>query len=66
MSNSTDNIYQDLLLLAPTQANGSVAASFPIGIDLATVGTGESGGGPGSRPPGPPPGGGQAGTPPAP
>ena len=49
----TDNIYQDLLLLAPVQANGSVAASFPIGIDLATVGTGESGGG-------------QPGTPPAP
>jgi protocatechuate 3,4-dioxygenase beta subunit len=55
--NSTDNIYQDLLLLTTTKAGQGYAATFPIGIDLATVGTGQgsNGGGPG----GPPPNGGQ-------
>jgi protocatechuate 3,4-dioxygenase beta subunit len=47
--NSTDNIYQDLLLLNPTQSGGGYAATFPIGIDVSTVGTGQSqqNGGPG-------------------
>lgn len=33
--NSTDNIYRDLLLLAPIQTAGGVAATFPIGVDLS-------------------------------
>lgn len=47
--NSTDNIYQDLLLLNPSQSGDSYAATFPIGIDVSTLGTGESqqNGGPG-------------------
>jgi protocatechuate 3,4-dioxygenase beta subunit len=53
--NSTDNIYQDLLLLTTTQSGDGYAAAFDIGIDPSTVGTGESGGGGG--PGGPPPGG---------
>lgn len=63
--NSTDNIYQDLLLLATTQSGDGYAATFPIGIDLSTIGTGQEndglrgGGGPGAPPPndGPRPGG---------
>lgn len=48
--NSTDNIYQELLLLSPTQSGDGYAATFPMGIDLSTVGTGESqGGGPGDQ-----------------
>ncbi len=56
---STDGIYQDTLLLDPTTAGDGYAATFPIGIDLATVGTGQNGGGPGGGPGGggPPPGG---------
>ena len=57
--NSTDNIYQDLLLLTTTKTDQGYAATFDIGIDPSTVGTGESGGpgGPGGPPPGgPPPG----------
>ncbi len=38
--NSADNIYQDLLLLTTTQSGDGYAATFPIGIDLSTVGTG--------------------------
>jgi len=49
--NSTDNIYQDLLLLNTTQADGGYAASFDIGIDPSTVGSGEMGG-PGGPPSG--------------
>lgn len=51
--NSTDNIYQDLLLLTTTPSGDGYAATFPIGIDLSTIGTGESGGqgGPGGPPP---------------
>ncbi|MDQ5851108.1 MAG: twin-arginine translocation pathway signal protein [Chloroflexota bacterium] len=54
--NSTDNIYQDLLLLTTTQTADGYAATFPIGVDLSTLGTGESGGagGPGGPPPGGP------------
>lgn len=54
--NSTDNIYQDLLLLTTTQTSNGYAATFPIGIDLSTVGTGESNSGPGGQggPGGPP------------
>lgn len=54
--NSTDNIYQDLLLLSPTHNSSGIAAMFPIGIDLSTVGTGQSqpGGGPGGGGPGGP------------
>jgi protocatechuate 3,4-dioxygenase beta subunit len=59
--NSTDTIYQDLLLLTTTKTEQGYAATFDIGIDPSTVGTGESGGpgGPGGPPPGgsPPPGG---------
>jgi protocatechuate 3,4-dioxygenase beta subunit len=55
--NSTDNIYQELLLLTATQNGQGYAANFDIGIDPSTVGTGETGGpnGPGG-PGGPPPG----------
>ena len=38
--NSTDNIYEDLLLLTTTQSGNGYAATFPIAIDLSTVGTG--------------------------
>ncbi len=56
--NSTDNIYQDLLLLTTTQSGDGYAATFPIGIDVSSIGSGqESGGGPG----GPPPSGGPGG-----
>jgi hypothetical protein len=56
--NSTDNIYQELLLLTTSKTDQGYAATFDIGIDPSTVGTGESGGpgGPGSPPPGAPPG----------
>jgi protocatechuate 3,4-dioxygenase beta subunit len=57
--NSTDNIYQDLLLLTTTKTDQGYAATFDMGIDPSTVGAGESGGpgGPGGPPPGgPPPG----------
>lgn len=59
--NSTDDIYQDLLLLTTTQTDQGYAAAFDIGLDLSTMGTGGSEGGPGGRPPGggpPPPRGG--------
>lgn len=52
--NSTDNIYQDLLLLTTTKTDQGYAATFPIGIDLSTVGTGQNSGGPGGPPPGGP------------
>ena len=42
--NSTDNIYQELLLLSATQTAEGYAATFPIGVDLSTIGTGEAGG----------------------
>ncbi len=48
--NSTDNIYQDLLLLTTTKTDQGYAAAFDIGIDPTTVGTGQSGGGPGGPP----------------
>jgi hypothetical protein len=38
--NSTDNIYQDLLLLETTASGDGYAATFPIGIDLTTIGSG--------------------------
>ena len=61
--NSTDNIYQDLLLLTSTKTDQGYAAAFDLGIDRSTLGTGESqGGGPG----GPPPNGGSGGPPPRP
>lgn len=59
--NSTDGIYQDLLLLTTTPTDQGYAAAFNIGLDLSTMGTGGSEGGPGGRPPGggpPPPRGG--------
>jgi protocatechuate 3,4-dioxygenase beta subunit len=55
--NSTDSIYQELLLLTTTEAGDGYAATFEIGIDPATVGTGESGGPGGGGPGGSPPGG---------
>ncbi|MCB0196640.1 MAG: intradiol ring-cleavage dioxygenase [Anaerolineae bacterium] len=55
--NSTDNIYQDLLLLNTTQTAEGYAATFDIGLDLSTMGTGSSEGGPGGGPGGRPPGG---------
>jgi protocatechuate 3,4-dioxygenase beta subunit len=48
--NSTDSIYQDLLLLTTNKTDTGYAATFDIGIDPTTVGTGESGG-PGGPPP---------------
>ena len=55
--NSNDNIYQDLLLLTTTKTDTGYAAAFSLGIDLSTLGTGESGGqgGPGGGGPGGPP-----------
>jgi protocatechuate 3,4-dioxygenase beta subunit len=50
--NSTDNIYEDLLLLTTTPTNEGYAATFAIGIDPTTLGTGSSGN---SRPGGPRP-----------
>jgi protocatechuate 3,4-dioxygenase beta subunit len=44
--NSTDNIYQDLLLLTTTQTGDGYAAGFDIGIDPSTVGGGSTGGPP--------------------
>lgn len=51
--NSTDTIYQDLLLLTTSKTAQGYAATFAIGIDPSTVGTGQSGGpgGPGGPPP---------------
>jgi protocatechuate 3,4-dioxygenase beta subunit len=51
--NKADNIYQDLLLLTVNKTDQGYAATFPIGLDLSTIGTGQSGapGGPGSGPP---------------
>ncbi len=37
--NSRDIIYEDLLLLETTQSGDGYAATFPIGIDLTTIGT---------------------------
>jgi len=54
MLNSTDNIYQELLLLTTTKTDQGYAARFDIGIDPSTVGTGQSGGRPGGGPGGPP------------
>jgi protocatechuate 3,4-dioxygenase beta subunit len=50
--NSTDSIYQDLLLLTTTKTVQGYAAAFPIGIDVSTLSTGQSnnGGGPGGPP----------------
>ena len=53
--NSTDNIYQDLLLLTTTKTDQGYAAAFDIGIDPYDVGAGQSGG--------PPPGGRATSTP---
>jgi protocatechuate 3,4-dioxygenase beta subunit len=55
--NNTDNIYNDLLLLAANQSNEGYAATFDIGLDLSdsSVGQPDGGGGPGGG--GPPPGG---------
>ncbi len=51
--NSTDHIYQDLLLLDTTQSGDGYTATFPIGIDLSTVGSGQNSGPDGQG--GPPP-----------
>jgi protocatechuate 3,4-dioxygenase beta subunit len=60
MLNSRDSIYQSLLLLDTTQTDQGYAATFPLGINLATLGSGQSGGGfggpSGARPGSPPPG----------
>ncbi|MDP9382135.1 MAG: intradiol ring-cleavage dioxygenase [Chloroflexota bacterium] len=37
-TNSTDNIYQELLLLTTTEAGEGYAATFPIGIDVSALG----------------------------
>jgi protocatechuate 3,4-dioxygenase beta subunit len=50
--NKTDGIYQDLLLLTTTKTDQGYAATFPIGVDLSTIGTGQTGG-PGAGPGGP-------------
>ena len=44
--NTTDNIYQDLLLLNTAPSGSGYAATFPIGIDLSTIGSGRNNGGP--------------------
>jgi len=50
--NSTDSIYQDLMLLTVAKTDQGYTTTFPIGLDLSTVGTGQSnGGGPGGGPP---------------
>ena len=51
--NSNDNIYHSLLLLTVTKTNQGYATVFPIGLDLSTIGTGQSSGtgGPGGPPP---------------
>ena len=36
--NSTDNIYQELLLLTTTKTDAGYAATFPIGIDVSALG----------------------------
>jgi protocatechuate 3,4-dioxygenase beta subunit len=56
--NSTDNIYQELLLLTTNRTDQGYAATFDLGIDLSTLGTPQPGGAP--RPGGGPP---PAGTP---
>jgi protocatechuate 3,4-dioxygenase beta subunit len=50
--NSTDGIYNDLLLLAANQTAQGYASTFTIGLDLADSETGQSdsGGGPGGLP----------------
>jgi len=58
--NSTDNIYQDLLLLTTTKTDQGYAATFDLGIDPSTVGTRQSGGGGGPGGPGGSPPGGRA------
>ena len=64
--NSTDNIYQELLLLDVQQSGDGYAATFPIGVDLSTLGSGDSGGqgGPGGSGGPPPNGTGRPGGPP--
>jgi protocatechuate 3,4-dioxygenase beta subunit len=52
--NKTDNIYQDTLLMTVAKTDQGYAATFPIGVDLSTIGTGQTGG-PGGGPPGGPP-----------
>jgi protocatechuate 3,4-dioxygenase beta subunit len=60
--NSADSIYQDLLLLTTEQSGDGYAAAFPIGIDVSTIGSGQTGGGgPGGAPGGTPPSGGPGG-----
>ncbi|MDQ3248262.1 MAG: intradiol ring-cleavage dioxygenase [Chloroflexota bacterium] len=56
--NSTDGIYNDLLLLTVNQANGGYAATFDIGLDLSNTDTGAAAGGQGGGPRGPRPSGG--------
>lgn len=48
--NTTDGIYQELLVITPTASGDGYAATFPIGIDLSTVGTGQNSGRPGGNP----------------
>jgi protocatechuate 3,4-dioxygenase beta subunit len=55
--NRDDGIYQDLLLLSVTEQDGGYAATFPLGIDLSTLGSASSGGPGGPGRPGGPPGG---------
>ena len=51
--NSNDNIYKDLLLLTVNKTGQGYTTTFPVGLDLSTVGTGQSNGpgGPGGGPP---------------
>jgi protocatechuate 3,4-dioxygenase beta subunit len=60
--NSTDGIYNSLLLLTTTQTAQGYAATFPIGVDLSTIGTPAPGGG-GMPTPGGSPGTKPGGTP---
>jgi protocatechuate 3,4-dioxygenase beta subunit len=53
--NRSDGIYRgggDQLLLTTTKTGEGYAATFPIGVDLSTIGTPQPGGGPGGPKPG--------------
>jgi protocatechuate 3,4-dioxygenase beta subunit len=51
MLNSADGIYQDLMLLTVSKTDQGYATTFDIAVDLSTIGSGQSNGGPGGPPP---------------
>lgn len=62
--NSTDGIYQDMLLLAVGKSAEGYTATFDIGIDWSATSEEPGNGGPGGPPPGEPPPGGPGSPPP--